>query len=159
MHWSWTYRKNLKKERIQCNVFFLVKTLIVTLSSLFPKVILWYYICKGRGNYAATKTSLQFKQQYNYQIMTKLHNNYTRMTACHAPTTFINKVQFSKNGNWLRSWLTLTTAPAEFQVEFLFCEYEDTARDQSCHVSSYSDPTLCHRQPSKRFAYKINIAP
>ena len=108
MHWSWTYRKNLKKERIQCNVFFLVKTLIVTLSSLFPKVILGYYICKGRGNYAATKTSLQFKQQYNYQIMTKLHNNYTRMTACHAPTTFINKVQFSKNGNWLRSWLTLT---------------------------------------------------
>ena len=109
MHWSWTYRKNLKKERIQCNVFFLVKTLIVTLSSLFPKVILGYYICKGRGNYAATKTSLQFKQQYNYQIMTKLHNNYTRMTACHAPTTFINKVQFSKNGNWLRSWLTLTS--------------------------------------------------
>ena len=88
----------MKKERIQCNVFFLVKTLIVTLSSLFPKVILGYYICKGRGNYAATKTSLQFKQQYNYQIMTKLHNNYTRMTACHAPTTFINKVQFSKNG-------------------------------------------------------------
>ena len=89
---------------------FLYKTLIVTLSSLFPKVILGYYICKGRGNYAATKTSLQFKQQYNYQIMTKLHNNYTRMTACHAPTTFINKVQFSKNGNWLRSWLTLTSA-------------------------------------------------
>ena len=108
MYWSWTCRKNLKKERIQCNVFFLVKTLIVTLSSLFPKVILGYQICKGRGNYAATKTSLQFKQQYNYQIMTKLHINYTRMTACHAPTTFINKVQFSKNGNWLRSWLTLT---------------------------------------------------
>ena len=108
MHWSWTYRKNLKKERIQCNVFFLVKTLIVTLSSLFPKVILGYYICKGRGNYAPTKTSLQFKQQYNYHIMTKFLNNYTRMTACHAPTTFINKVQFSKNGNWLRSWLTLT---------------------------------------------------
>ena len=112
MHWSWTYRKNLKKERIQCNVFFLVKTLIATLSSLFPKVILGYYICKGRGNYAATKTSLQFKQQYNYQIMTKLNNSYTRMTACHAPTTFINKVQFSKNGNWLRSWLTLTSSLA-----------------------------------------------
>ena len=108
MHWSWTYRKNLKKERMQYNVFFLVKRLIVTLSSLFPKVILGYHICKGRGNYAATKTSLQFKQQYNYQIMTKLHNYYTRMTACHAPTTFINKVQFSKNGNWLRSWLTIT---------------------------------------------------
>ena len=25
MHWSWTYKKNLKKERMQCNVFFLVK--------------------------------------------------------------------------------------------------------------------------------------
>ena len=84
---------------MQYNVFFLVKRLIVTLSSLFPKVILGYHICKGRGNYVATKTSLQFKQQYNYQIMTKLHNYYTRMTACHAPTTFINKVQFSKNGN------------------------------------------------------------
>ena len=137
MHWSWTYRKNLKKERIQCNVFFLVKTLIVTLSSLFPKVILGYYICKGRGNYAATKTSLQFKQQYNYQIMTKLHNNYTRMTACHAPTTFINKVQFSKNGNWLRSWLTLTKHHSNsFQVSKILTKSNKIKHFESAWIHS-----------------------